>query len=93
MSSNDARREALHRAYGVVGADLERLRCVLEVPRKALSDWLAGRAEVPLPIFLRAVDVIFEADSRGEQVPPQGSAPIAAAKAGARRAASGIEAG
>jgi hypothetical protein len=63
----DVRREALHRAYCAVDEDLERLRFLLGVPLMSLCEWLAGRAVPPLPVFLRAVDVIVEAGHEGRE--------------------------
>jgi hypothetical protein len=63
----NVRREALHRAYYAVDEDLERLRFLLGVPLMSLCDWLAGRSPPPLPVFLRAVDVIVQAERQGEE--------------------------
>src|SRR5579859_5689435 len=61
MPNNEVRREALHRAYYAVDQNLERLRALLGVPPMPLCDWLAGRVDTPLLVFLRAVDVIVDA--------------------------------
>jgi hypothetical protein len=71
MFINDARREALQRACHVVDGNLEKLRRLLGVPRVALCDWLAGRDEPPLPVFLRAVDLIDEAGGASRQIQKQ----------------------
>jgi hypothetical protein len=63
----NVRREALYRAYYAVDEDLERLRFLLGVPLMKLCDWLAGRSPPPLPVFLRAVDVIVEEGHEGTQ--------------------------
>jgi hypothetical protein len=47
----------LHRACLKLGG-LEALARHLSVPPKKLEDWLTGKTEAPLDIFLRAVDVI-----------------------------------
>lgn len=57
------RREALYRAYYALDEDLEQLRLLLGVPILTLCDWLEGRARAPLPIFLKAVDLIVDADA------------------------------
>ncbi len=67
MPNNEVRREALHRAYYAVDQNLERLRCLLGVRPMPLCDWLAGRVDTPLVVFLRAVDLIMDADCDAEQ--------------------------
>jgi len=70
-TKSDAGREALQRACRVVDGNLDRLCRLLGVPRVALCDWLAGRGEPPLPVFLRAVDLIDDADGGSEQTRKQ----------------------
>ena len=63
MPTRNVRLEALQRAYHAVDQDIERLRLLLDVPVTALLHWLEGRTQAPLPVFLRAVDVILEANA------------------------------
>jgi hypothetical protein len=68
----NARREALHRAYQTVDEDFERLRILLGVPVISLCNWLAGRTPPPLPVFLRAVDVIVNEGSKDAKTTTEG---------------------
>jgi hypothetical protein len=54
--------EAVRRAAGVV-EDLHRLGELLNVSIDELRDWLAGRANPPVHVFLRAVDIIDAQDA------------------------------
>jgi len=56
--------EAVRRAAGVV-ADLQRLGALLNASIDELHDWLAGRANPPVHVFLRAVDIIDAHDGTG----------------------------
>ena len=47
----------LRRAAQLVGNDYA-LRLMLKVPMSDLRDWLDGRANPPVRVFLQAVDII-----------------------------------
>jgi hypothetical protein len=65
---------ALRRAADILGGKDE-LRAALHVPLRSLEDWLDGRSEPPMDIFLKAVDILST---------PTGSAPATAATLRAR---------
>ena len=53
----EPRGEAVRRAALIVN-DMHRLRMLLDVPMSDLRDWLAGRADPPIDVFLKAVGLI-----------------------------------
>ncbi|HZE60926.1 MAG TPA: GAF domain-containing protein [Burkholderiales bacterium] len=65
---------ALRRAADILGGK-DLLRAALHVPMHSLEEWLDGRSEPPIDIFLKAVDILST---------PTGSAPATAATLRAR---------
>jgi hypothetical protein len=57
-----SRCEAVRRAARLVN-DTHQLRILLGVALHDLRDWLEGRGNPPIPVFLKAVDLI---DAHGE---------------------------
>ena len=58
--------EAVRRAAHIVN-DMHKVRMLLDVPMRDLRAWIAGRADPPIDVFLKAVDIIEAhgaADSR-----------------------------
>ena len=65
---------ALRRAADILGGK-DMLRAALHVPMPSLDQWLEGRSEPPVDVFLKAVDILST---------PTGSAPATAATLRAR---------
>jgi hypothetical protein len=57
---------ALARAAEVAGS-VEALAVKLEVSRVILRAWLTGTQEVPVPVFLKVVDLLMEQEPGAEQ--------------------------
>ena len=62
--------EAVRRAAKVV-EDLYQLGALLNASLEELHDWIAGRANPPVHVFLKAVDII-DAGSQGKRSPRGG---------------------
>ena len=63
---------ALRRAADILGGK-QALRAALHVPLARLDEWLAGKSDPPMDIFLKAVDII--------SAPVQSAPPPAAMRA------------
>src|SRR5205085_12479698 len=63
---------ALRRAADILG-EKQALRAALHVPLARLDEWLAGKSDPPMDIFLKAVDII--------SAPVQSAPPPAAMRA------------
>ena len=50
--------KVLHRACQITGG-VDKLAARLRVPVATLYRWLDGEAEPPVPVFLRAVDIVM----------------------------------
>jgi hypothetical protein len=50
--------KVLHRACQITGG-VEKLAARLRVPSATLYRWLDGEAEPPIPVFLKAVDIVL----------------------------------
>lgn len=57
-SSTTVYTKVLHRACQIAGG-VEKLAARLRVPVATLYRWLDGEAEPPVPVFLRAVDIVM----------------------------------
>ena len=61
MSMRETYQRTLTRALLIAGDEVA-LASRLQVPVHSLINWLLGDAPVPAPVFLRAVDVLGEAN-------------------------------
>ena len=57
-SSTTVYTKVLHRACQITGG-VDKLAARLRVPVATLYRWLDGEAEPPVPVFLRAVDIVM----------------------------------
>lgn len=57
----------LHRACQIVGG-VEPLAARLRVPVPTLFRWLDGEADPPMPVFLKAVDIVMPAWSAEDEM-------------------------
>ena len=58
----------LHRACQIAGS-VERLAVRLRVPSVSLLRWLEADGEPPIPVFLKAVDIVLSAESSRSEAP------------------------
>lgn len=63
MKNSEVPREAMRRAVQVCGG-LDVLSDALNVSSAEIEKWIAGEAEVPLPVFIQTVGLLLEATSR-----------------------------
>ena len=64
MNHISVEERTLRRALQLVGGTLPQLARALVVPAEALDRWLGGEEPPPAWVFLRAVDIVNDAEDR-----------------------------
>ena len=62
LEERTLRERTLRRALHHVGDSVSQLARALVVPTDALERWLAGEEQAPAWVFLRAVDIVNDAE-------------------------------